>query len=67
VINPITPNGAKFGKYIRDNVAGKTVSEANRIIKNLPEVDKVEIKIWPPWAFQLPTIGNSIAIIEEEN
>lgn len=67
VINPITPNGAKFGKYIRDNVAGKTVSEANRIIKNLPEVDKVEISVWPPWAFQLPTIGNSIAVIEEEN
>lgn len=67
VISPITPNGAKFGKYIRDNVAGKTVAEANRIIKNLPEVDKVEISVWPPWAFQLPTIGNSIAIIEEEN
>ncbi len=67
VINPITPNGAKFGKYIRDNVAGKTVLEANRIIRNLPEVDKVEISIWPPWAFQLPTIGNSIAIKEELN
>lgn len=67
VINPITPNGAKFGKYIRDNVAGKTVAEANRIIKNLPEVDKVEINVWPPWAFQLPTIGNSISITEQEN
>lgn len=67
VINPITPNGAKFGKYIRDNVAGKTVSETNRIIKNLPEVDKVEISIWPPWAFQLPTIGSSIAIQEMQN
>lgn len=67
VINPITPNGAKFGKYIRDNVAGKTVSETNRIIKNLPEVEKVEISIWPPWAFQLPTIGSSIAIQEMRN
>ncbi len=67
VISPITPNGAKFGKYIRDNVVGKTLSEANRIIKNLPEVDRVDIKIWPPWSFQLPTIGSSIAIIEEEN
>lgn len=67
VINPITPNGAKFGKYIRDNVAGKTVSEANRIIRNLPEVDRVEIRIWPPWAFQLPTIGSSINITEQEH
>lgn len=67
VINPITPSGAKFGKYIRDNVAGKTVSEAYRIIKNLPEVDSVEIRTWPPWAFTLPTIGTSIAIVEKEN
>ncbi len=67
VINPLTPNGAKFGKYIRDNLAGKTVAEAKRILKNLPEVDSVEINIWPPWAFQLPAIGNSIAIIEETN
>ncbi len=67
VINPITPSGARFGKYIRDNVAGKTVSEAYRIIRNLPEVDKVDINVWPPWAFQLPAIGTNIAITEQEN
>lgn len=67
VINPITPSGAKFGKYIRDNVAGKSVPEAYRIIKNLPEVDSVEISVWPPWAYQLPEIGNSIAITERQN
>ncbi len=66
VINPLTPVGAQFGKYIRDNVAGKTVSEANRIIKNLPEVERVEISLWPPWAYQLPEIGSSIAITEED-
>jgi len=67
VINPITPTGARFGKYIRDNVAGKTVQEALRIVRNLPEVDSVEISVWPPWAFTLPTLGNNIAITEKHN
>jgi hypothetical protein len=67
VINPITPSGAKFSKYIRDNVAGKAVPEAYRIIRNLPEVDSVEISVWPPWAYQLPAIGNNIAVTEKQN
>jgi len=66
VLNPITPSGAKFGKFIRDSVAGKTSSEAYRVIKNLPEVSKVEINLWPPWAYTLPKIGANIAIMEME-
>ncbi len=66
VLNPITPSGAKFGKFIRDSVAGKTSSEAYRVIKNLPEVSKVEINLWPPWAYTLPEIGANIAIMEME-
>ncbi len=66
ILDPITPIGARFGKYIRDNVAGKDITEANRIIKNLPEVSKVEIRLWPPWTYQLPEIGSSIAIKEED-
>lgn len=66
VLNPLTPVGAKFGKYIRDNVLGKTIPEANRIIRNLPEVSKVEINLWPPWTYRLPEIGSSIAIVEED-
>ncbi len=66
VLNPITPSGAKFGKFIRDGVAGKTATEAYRVIKNLPEVSKAEIKLWPPWAYTLPEIGSNIAITEME-
>lgn len=67
VLNPLTPVGAKFAKYIRDNVSGKDISEAKRIIKNLPEVSKVEISIWPPWTYLLPSIGSSITVVDEEN
>jgi hypothetical protein len=67
VISPITPNGARFGKYVRDNVAGKTATEAERILKNLPEVERVEISVWPPWSFTLPAIGGNIAIKEEQH
>ncbi len=67
IISPMTPSGAKFGKYIRDNSAGKSITETYRIIKNLPEVSKVEVKLWPPWAMALPSIADSISITEMEN
>lgn len=67
LLNPITPNGAKFGKFIRDNVAGKTRVDALRIIKNLPEVARAEISIWPPWADVLPAIGSNIVVSEQTN
>lgn len=65
VLSPITPTGATFGKYVRDHIAGKSVEDAERIIKNLPEVSKVDIRMWPPWATRLPDIGSSIAIQEQ--
>ena len=67
IISPVTPSGAKFGKYIRDNTAGKSVAETYRIIKNLPEVSKVEVKLWPPWAMTVPSIEDSISITEMDN
>jgi hypothetical protein len=65
VFDPITPIGATLGKHIRDNVAGKTVEEAYRVLRNLPEVSAVDIDVWPPWAFTLPTIGTNIAVKEK--
>jgi len=38
------------------------VEEALRIVKNLPEVDQVEISIWPPWSPKLPPIPTHIYI-----
>ncbi|MEQ1849380.1 MAG: hypothetical protein ABL890_02200 [Candidatus Peribacteraceae bacterium] len=64
VFDPVTADGATFGKHIRESVAGKTVEDAYRVLRNLPEVSAVDISVWPPWAFTLPTIGSNIAIKE---
>lgn len=65
VFDPLSPDGAAFGKHIRESVAGKTVQDAYRVLRNLPEVSSVEISVWPPWSFTLPTIGTNIAIKEK--
>lgn len=62
VLDPLTPTGARFGQEVREKVAGLTRDDATRIIQNLPEVEKVEIRLWPPWDTSLPTIPSSIAI-----
>jgi|GEM_PF-384450 len=65
VFDPITPVGASFGKHIRSNVAGKTVEEAYRVLRNLPEVATVQIRVWPPWSFTLPTLESNIVVKEQ--
>jgi len=62
VLDPLSPTGAQFAKKVREKVAGLPVEEALRIVKNLPEVDQVEISIWPPWSPKLPPIPTHIYI-----
>ncbi|ALM09854.1 MAG TPA: hypothetical protein DEB30_02340 [Candidatus Peribacter riflensis] len=62
VLDPLTPTGAQFAKKVREKVAGLPVEEAARIVKNFPEVDQVEISVWPPWSPKLPPIPTHIYI-----
>jgi hypothetical protein len=62
ILEPLSPTGAKFGKQVREQVAGIPREDALRIIKNLPEVDNVEISVWPPWSPTLPVIPSHIQI-----
>lgn len=66
LLDPLTIVGARFGKQVRDAVTGKSIDEAERIIKNLPEVSKVDISIWPFWSRTLPAISSNIHVIEEQ-
>ncbi len=65
-LDPLTPTGALFSKQVREAVAGKSVSEAQGIVRNFPEVAKVEISVWPPWSGVLPGIASNILVSEEE-
>ncbi|MDD5470230.1 MAG: hypothetical protein PHO92_05550, partial [Candidatus Peribacteraceae bacterium] len=62
ILDPLTPSGARFAKSLREMVAGKSVSDARRIIKNFPEVDRVDVSLWPPWNQMLPTIPYHISL-----
>jgi hypothetical protein len=62
VLDPLSPTGAQFAKKVREKVAGLPVADALRIVKNLPEVDQVDISIWPPWSPKLPPIPAHIYV-----
>ena len=65
ILEPLSPNGALFGKKVREKIVGKTYEDALRIVKNMPEVDKVEISLWPPWSNQLPPIPSHISVVPQ--
>jgi hypothetical protein len=61
-LDPLSPEGARFGKKLRESIVGLSTHDAVRIMRNFPEVDKVEIKLWPPWNGYLPAIPSNISI-----
>jgi hypothetical protein len=66
VLDPLTPEGALFAKRVRDKVAGLTIDEALRIVRNMPEVETASVSMWPPWGRALPQIPAHISVTQEE-
>lgn len=64
-LDPLTPMGARFGKKVREAIAGLSVKDAQRILKNFPEVDRVDIGVWPPWSGTVPPLLSSIRIVPQ--
>jgi hypothetical protein len=62
VLDPLTPPGAKFAKEVRQAVLGKSIDEAQRIVRNFPQVERAGVSVWPPWNRVLPTIPYHITI-----
>jgi hypothetical protein len=62
VLDPLTPVGARFAKHVRETAAGLSKSDASRVIRNMQEVDKVSISLWPPWSGSLPEIPSHISL-----
>lgn len=63
ILDPLSPTGALFGKNVREKVAGQPKEDALRVIRNMPEVERVEIKQWPPWQGRLPNIASHISVV----
>ena len=63
VLDPVSPGGAQFGKHVREDITGLPVSQALKIVRNLPEVDKAEIRVWPPWNGHVPDIAANIFLV----
>jgi len=62
VLDPLTPEGAQFGHRMRDAIAGLPYDEALRVIKNMPEVERAELSLWPPWSRALTSIPGNITV-----
>jgi hypothetical protein len=65
ILDVLSPGGALFAKRVREQVSGLTSDQALRIIRNMPEVEKVTISQWPPWNRTLPRIPSHISIVPE--
>jgi hypothetical protein len=61
-IDPELEGGSKLAEKIIEHVAGKSLEEAEAYIENLPEVNSVEISVWPWWAPRIPTLPENIKI-----
>jgi len=62
ILDPLSPWGAHFAKNVREMITGLGRQEAERIVKNLPEVESVDIRIWPPWNSSIPAIASQVSI-----
>lgn len=67
VIDSSLQAGLRFSNKVKERVVGLTVQEAESYIGNLPEVDAVEIKLWPIWLSRIPRIADNIEIRLMEN
>jgi hypothetical protein len=62
IIEPKTKKGVHFVNRVKENVSGKNISEAQRVLENFREVATVEISIWPPFLRSLPHLPENISV-----
>ncbi len=61
-IDPDLEGGLELSQRIKEHVAGRSVEEALAYIQNLPEVNRVEIHMWPRWAPKIPNLPDNIRV-----
>lgn len=65
LLDQLTPVGAKFARRVREAIVGKSYDEAVRVIRNMPEVERVTVSLWPPWSRRVTSISGNIRIVQE--
>lgn len=65
-LDPFSPAGIAFGRKVRENIAGLSFHDALQILRNMPEVQRAEISLWPPWQRRITAIPSHIVIVEGE-
>ena len=65
-VRPEKESGARLIKKIKDHIVGKSLNQASLFVQNLPEIDHVEIKSWPFWAPNIPSVPDNIKIVIQE-
>ncbi|MBI2117320.1 hypothetical protein HYT95_00320 [Candidatus Peregrinibacteria bacterium] len=65
VLDPFSPTGIAFGRKVRESIVGLSAHEGLQILRNMPEVQKAEISLWPPWSARISTIPSHIVITEQ--
>ena len=61
-LDPEKENGARLITKIKEHILGKNIEDARNYIQNLPEINKVEIEMWPAWSPTIPTVADNIDI-----
>ncbi|HPU94837.1 MAG TPA: hypothetical protein PK398_01530 [Candidatus Gracilibacteria bacterium] len=61
-LDPEKENGARLISKIKEHILGKDIEDARNYIQNLPEINKVEIEMWPAWSPTIPTVADNIDI-----
>lgn len=67
VIDSSLQAGLRFSDKVKERIVGLSAEEAESYIANLPEVDQVDIKLWPIWLSRVPRIADNIDIKLMEN
>lgn len=66
VLETLSPTGITFANHVRKIVAGEHIDDAKRVINNLPEVERAQVRLWPPWKKTLPEIPYNITFTINE-
>ena len=67
VIDSSLQAGLRFSNKVTERVVGLSVEDAESYVGNLPEVDEVEIKLWPIWLTKIPRIADNVEVKLMEN